>query len=147
MEVLSPTFLLDNSYIGRGQTVVHHMDMYRIRHPSELTPLGLSSVFRYDIAIIEWPQRMGEVAPADHLLVSIATEEDVGYASAVGGGWSGTHVLAHSQFSGSVASHQFGNGEYEVDEDTLSRSITLVPRGAHHTALAKEVAAAEAQLR
>jgi aminoglycoside/choline kinase family phosphotransferase len=47
----------------RGRVV--HADLYRVRHPDELVELGLVEDIADAIALVEWPERGGDVLPSD----------------------------------------------------------------------------------
>ena len=65
LEVPSPSFTLVQSYeTPRG--VVHHYDLWRVEPGPDLRELGLDDAFR-DIALIEWPDRLGSYAPDNAL--------------------------------------------------------------------------------
>jgi tRNA threonylcarbamoyladenosine biosynthesis protein TsaE len=68
--VRSPTYALLESYEARGFTVVH-LDLYRLRDPEELEPLGLRDwAGPRNIWLIEWPEKGGSrLPPADLRLV------------------------------------------------------------------------------
>ena len=75
MIVSSPTFLLDHVYHAACNNAppVHHLDLYRLRGPEDLIGLDLPRVFSKDVAVIEWPDRLGdENMPASRLDVHIA---------------------------------------------------------------------------
>lgn len=57
--VPSPTFTIVNNY-SNGNTMVNHLDLYRINKTSELDDLGLDEILLSDdsISIIEWPERL-----------------------------------------------------------------------------------------
>ena len=65
-EVPSPTFNLMLHYDTAAGTV-WHIDLYRLSAPEELTELGLEDAFASAICLIEWPDRLGELAPPDRL--------------------------------------------------------------------------------
>jgi tRNA A37 threonylcarbamoyladenosine biosynthesis protein TsaE len=56
--VLSPTFSLCNVYEGSHGSAVYHLDLYRIKTEQELDSLRLDSVFRDNISLVEWPERL-----------------------------------------------------------------------------------------
>ena len=61
----SPTFNLVFRYSGTVADVVH-MDLYRIRQPSELDELGWDELgSAEEILLIEWPERAGDRLPVD----------------------------------------------------------------------------------
>ena len=62
-EVVSPTFTLVNTYVGR--LVVHHLDFYRVEPGQDLTDIGVPELLDeiWDgqaVGLIEWP---GPLAP------------------------------------------------------------------------------------
>ena len=69
LEVPSPTFTLVQSYDTRIGTV-HHFDLWRIDDPSALHELGWDAA-RSDIVLVEWPERLDALRPADALTVAL----------------------------------------------------------------------------
>ncbi len=70
----SPTFNLLFRYPARDDVEVVHMDLYRLRDPSELWELGWEELgASNEIVLVEWPERAGENLPDDrwdiHLLL------------------------------------------------------------------------------
>ncbi len=63
--VKSPTYALIETYALDGFTL-HHLDLYRVRDPSELEALGLRE-FADDVLLIEWPERGGSATPVADL--------------------------------------------------------------------------------
>ena len=54
-EVSSPSFSIINQY--NGIPVIHHIDLYRLKDPSELINLGLEDLWNGSgIIFIEWPE-------------------------------------------------------------------------------------------
>ncbi|MCO6419535.1 tRNA (adenosine(37)-N6)-threonylcarbamoyltransferase complex ATPase subunit type 1 TsaE [Siccirubricoccus sp. KC 17139] len=71
LEVPSPSFTLVQSYALPGGTVAHHFDLYRLSGPTEVPELGWEEA-REGIVLVEWPERLGELAPADSLRIALA---------------------------------------------------------------------------
>jgi tRNA threonylcarbamoyladenosine biosynthesis protein TsaE len=70
-DVPSPTFTLVQVYDTDGAEI-WHADLYRLGHPDELCELGLDEAFETAICLIEWPDRLAGLAPADALWLSFA---------------------------------------------------------------------------
>lgn len=65
-DVPSPTYTLVQTY--EGQTAdIWHADLYRLGDTMELIELGLTEAFSDAICLIEWPDRLGDLTPADAL--------------------------------------------------------------------------------
>lgn len=61
LDVPSPTFTLVQAY--DTPLPVSHFDLYRLGDPSELEELGLDEALEDGIALVEWPERAGELLP------------------------------------------------------------------------------------
>lgn len=70
LEVPSPTFTLVQSYPLPGGVVAHHYDLYRLDGPGGLMELGWDEA-REGIVLVEWPERLGALAPAGALTVTL----------------------------------------------------------------------------
>ena len=61
-DVPSPTFTLVQTYATpRGE--IWHADLYRLSHPDEARELGLAEAMEHAICLVEWPDRLGDLAP------------------------------------------------------------------------------------
>ena len=65
-EVPSPTFTLLQVY-QRAPAPVWHFDLYRVARPDEVYELGFEDALVEGIVLIEWPERLGPLLPAERL--------------------------------------------------------------------------------
>ncbi|EEW25231.1 tRNA (adenosine(37)-N6)-threonylcarbamoyltransferase complex ATPase subunit type 1 TsaE [Rhodobacter ferrooxidans] len=72
-DVPSPTFTLVQTY-DAGDTEIWHADLYRLSHPDEVTELGLEAAFDTAICLIEWPDRLGSLAPPGAMRLQLSQE-------------------------------------------------------------------------
>jgi tRNA threonylcarbamoyladenosine biosynthesis protein TsaE len=73
-EVPSPTFTLLQCY-DRVPAPVWHFDLYRLARPDEVYELGFEEALAEAISLIEWPDRLGPLLPADRLEVHLSYAE------------------------------------------------------------------------
>lgn len=74
-DVPSPTFTLVQTYDGtRGE--IWHSDLYRLTGPDEVIELGLEEAFETAICLIEWPDRLGDLTPAEALRLTFTPEDE-----------------------------------------------------------------------
>ncbi len=89
--ITSPTFTLVHSYDTGGATL-HHADLYRLEHLSEVADLALAELAEFDgIVLVEWGDVV-ESTLGEHLVVRLgAVADDVDArtltVSAVGPSW------------------------------------------------------------
>lgn len=70
-EVSSPTFVLVNVYRGVGEKRLFHLDTYRIESTAEAEELDLDSMLVQGPLLIEWPERVKAILPAENLWISL----------------------------------------------------------------------------
>ncbi len=73
-DVPSPTFTLVQTYPG-DVCDIWHADLYRLTSTQEIEELGLTDAFETDICLIEWPDRLGSLAPEHALTLSLKSGE------------------------------------------------------------------------
>lgn len=74
-EVPSPTFTLVQTYPSDAGEI-WHCDLYRLSGPDAVIELGLDEAFEEAICLVEWPDRLGDLAPAGALRISMAAGND-----------------------------------------------------------------------
>ncbi len=77
LEVPSPTFTLAQSY-DLAPFPVLHADLYRVNHPDELEEIGLVPLPDGVVALIEWPDRAGNLLPADRIDITLSHRPALG---------------------------------------------------------------------
>ncbi len=79
VEVTSPTFTILQTYqvtlAGGATCELYHYDLYRIEHPSALLELGIEDALS-QVALIEWPERLGESRLPIALALSFTLADD-----------------------------------------------------------------------
>jgi tRNA threonylcarbamoyladenosine biosynthesis protein TsaE len=68
-DVPSPTFTLVQIYES-PRARIWHFDLYRLRSPEEAVELDIEDAFAEGISLIEWPERLGGLLPAERLDVA-----------------------------------------------------------------------------
>lgn len=69
-EIPSPTFTLVQTYASPRMPVAH-FDLYRLNAPEEMEELGLDLALKTGIALVEWPERAGQLLPDSRLDVRL----------------------------------------------------------------------------
>ena len=82
-DVPSPTFTLVQTYEDDAGDI-WHCDLYRLTHPDEALELGLDEAFETAICLIEWPDRLGDVAPTTALSLAFEAQEDKHHVTITG---------------------------------------------------------------
>ena len=84
-EVPSPTFTLVQAY-QTAMGAVWHFDLYRLKQPEEALELGFDEARAEAILLVEWPERLGPLRPADALTLSLQILGPDGRAATLTGG-------------------------------------------------------------
>jgi tRNA threonylcarbamoyladenosine biosynthesis protein TsaE len=86
LEVPSPSFTLVQTYELPGGLDAHHFDLYRLSGAAEIAELGWEEA-RDGLVIVEWPERLGALRPADALVVDLAQGREEEERVATLSGW------------------------------------------------------------
>jgi tRNA threonylcarbamoyladenosine biosynthesis protein TsaE len=73
-DVPSPTFTLVQTY--EAEVEIWHSDLYRLSHPDEILELGLDEAFSSAICLVEWPDRLGALAPEDAISICLSAQNE-----------------------------------------------------------------------
>lgn len=76
-DVPSPTFTLVQIY-PTPRFEIWHCDLYRLSHPDEVFELGLTEAFETSVCLIEWPDRLGDLAPASAMTLEFRAAHQEG---------------------------------------------------------------------
>lgn len=75
-DVPSPTFNLvqiyEPSLEDLSTPAVWHMDLYRLENAQDVFELGIEDGFDTALTLIEWPERMGNYLPTEHLKITLS---------------------------------------------------------------------------
>jgi tRNA threonylcarbamoyladenosine biosynthesis protein TsaE len=69
--VPSPTFTLMQVYETPGGLTLTHADLYRLGGPEDVAELGLEEAWERGALLVEWPERAGDLLPAERLTVRL----------------------------------------------------------------------------
>lgn len=77
MEVPSPSYTLVQTYDGVGFPIAH-FDLWRLGGPDAVEELGWDEA-RAGVVLVEWPDRLGVLAPGDALRLTLELLPDGGH--------------------------------------------------------------------
>lgn len=73
----SPTFAIVNEYRSKSGELIYHFDFYRIKKLEEVYDMGYEDYFYSGaLCLIEWPELVEDLLPADAVKVSIEEDEN-----------------------------------------------------------------------
>lgn len=64
----SPTYNIVQTY---DDEQIWHFDLYRLNHPDELYDIGWEEAITSKLCLIEWPDRLGSLKPANAINITI----------------------------------------------------------------------------
>ncbi len=75
--VNSPTFSIVNEYSAKGNQLVYHFDLYRLKDVRELLDIGFEDYLHQNAWVfIEWPQIAEQFLPEDTIFVTMEEQEN-----------------------------------------------------------------------
>ena len=97
-DIPSPTYTMVQTY-DAGDVEIWHCDLYRLTSPNEALELGLEDAFENSICLVEWPDRLADLAPNDGLILSFSVVAEAEHrhltASAKSARWQPVLDLIH----------------------------------------------------
>jgi tRNA threonylcarbamoyladenosine biosynthesis protein TsaE len=69
--VSSPTYVLINQYRNPVGVILYHMDCYRLQNAAEAWELDLDIMLEQGAMVVEWPEKIREVLPAEGIWVDL----------------------------------------------------------------------------
>ena len=75
LDVPSPTFTLVQIY-DTPKAPLWHFDLYRLKDPEEIYELGWEEALDGNIVLVEWPERLGPLAPANVTNITLSPVPD-----------------------------------------------------------------------
>ncbi len=69
--VSSPTFVIVNTYRRANDEQLFHLDTYRLESASEAAMLDLDEMLIAGALVIEWPERIESILPAERLWIQL----------------------------------------------------------------------------
>ncbi|MBV7410981.1 tRNA (adenosine(37)-N6)-threonylcarbamoyltransferase complex ATPase subunit type 1 TsaE [Maritimibacter sp. DP1N21-5] len=83
-DIPSPTFTLVQTY-DAGTLEIWHADLYRLTSPDEIEELGLIDAFDTALCLVEWPDRLGDLAPEHAVQLNFTATGDDGRSLVITG--------------------------------------------------------------
>lgn len=75
--VNSPSFAIVNEYSVPGDGLIYHFDFYRLKNVAEAYDMGYEDYFYSgNYCFVEWPEKIDELIPQQHLKVTIEIVSD-----------------------------------------------------------------------
>lgn len=74
--VSSPTFIIVNVYRRENGDQLYHLDTYRLESAPEAEELDIDTMLMRGPLIVEWPERMQTVLPAERLWITLEHRDD-----------------------------------------------------------------------
>jgi tRNA threonylcarbamoyladenosine biosynthesis protein TsaE len=70
--VTSPTYSIIQEYLSKNNSIIYHIDLYRIKSRMEAMEAGIEDCLNSnEICMIEWPERVPDIFPDDTVFISI----------------------------------------------------------------------------
>jgi tRNA threonylcarbamoyladenosine biosynthesis protein TsaE len=76
-DVPSPTFTLVQIYRRADGAQIWHFDLYRLKEAGEAIELDIEDAFAEGISLVEWPERLGALLPAERLDIGLEIPKGV----------------------------------------------------------------------
>ncbi len=77
--ISSPTFSIINEYIAGDNSIIYHMDLYRLKDEAEAINAGVEdALYSGNLCLVEWPEKAPGIFPNDAIhcyLSSVADNE------------------------------------------------------------------------
>ena len=76
--ICSPTFNIIREYPFRDDSILYHMDLYRIADSETAMTFGIEEYLNNAnaISLIEWPERISDILPANTIIVELLRVND-----------------------------------------------------------------------
>jgi tRNA threonylcarbamoyladenosine biosynthesis protein TsaE len=144
MRVTSPTFLLSNTYptsivlqteknkhqTRQSMIEIRHLDLYRLSgtSPRDFEALDLDHVFTKCVALMEWPERLGNhvALPTERLEIRITIPADTTEKESSS---SSSMDRVTTSYTISTTSNDDDDDLFDGEEDTKLRQVVLHPIG------------------